>query len=362
MKNNMYCVIMAGGIGIRFWPLSRKKFPKQFLDFYGTGRTLLQQTFDRYCKVVDKNHIYVVTNTEYTHLVREQLPEVPVSHILSEPTRRNTAPCMAWATYHIHAINPEANIVFTPSDHLILKEDEFIQDINKGFHFVEQHDRLLCIGIRPHRAETRYGYIQVGNNDEGNFYQVKTFTEKPEQELAEVFLESGEFYWNAGIFQGKAHTIIDVFHQHTPELAASFETGGGCALYGTEDELDFIEKNFPACPNISIEYGILEKTDNVYVMTCDFGWSDLGTWSTYYDTLPKDEQGNARQRRKVILYDCNHCFVGTRKENKVVVVQGLENYLIADTEDALLICPKENANMLRKIINDTQVKMGEDFV
>ena len=362
MKNNMYCVIMAGGIGSRFWPLSRKKLPKQFLDFYGTGRTLLQQTFDRYRKVVEQENIYVVTNTEYTELVKAQLPEIPPTHILSEPTRRNTAPCMAWATYHIHAINADANIIFTPSDHLIIKEDEFIHDMCEGFHFVERQNRLLCIGISPHRAETRYGYIQVGDNDGENFYHVKTFTEKPEQELADVFLESGEFYWNAGIFLGKAHTIIEAFRRHAPELTASFEANGGSTLYGTDDESGFINKNFPACPNISIEYGILEKTDNVFVMTCDFGWSDLGTWSTYYDTLPKDEQGNARQRKKVMLYDCENCFVGTRKEKKVIVVQGLQNYLVADTDDALLICPKEDTNMLRKFINDTQVKMGDEFI
>lgn len=362
MKEHIYCVIMAGGIGSRFWPLSRKKKPKQFLDFYGTGRSLLQQTFDRYSKVVDKSHIYVVTNTEYSELVKEQLPEVNPLHILAEPTRRNTAPCMAWATYHIHAKDAEANIVFSPSDHLIIKEEDFIHDISEGFRFVEQHNCLLCIGIRPHRAETRYGYIQVGDNDGGNFYRVKTFTEKPEQELAEVFLESGEFYWNAGIFQGKADTIIEAFRSHAPELAATFDSNGGNTLYGTDEEAEFIEKYFPACPNISIEYGILEKAENVYVTTCDFGWSDLGTWSTYYDTLPKDEQGNARQRKRALLYDCNNCFVGTRRDNKIIVVQGLENFLVADTEDALLICPKENTAMLRKIINDTRIKMGEDFI
>ncbi|MBR5803587.1 MAG: mannose-1-phosphate guanylyltransferase [Bacteroidaceae bacterium] len=362
MKNNTYCVIMAGGVGNRLWPLSRKNLPKQFLDFYNTGRSLLQQTFDRYNKIVVKEHIYVVTNTEYVELIKEQLPEMPPQNVLAEPTRRNTAPCMAWATYHIHAIDPDANIVFTPSDHLILSEEKFIHDIDKGFHYVDHHNRLLCIGIRPHRAETRYGYIQVGENDGENFFDVKTFTEKPEQELAEVFLESGEFYWNAGIFLGKAHTIMDAFRHHAPELAANLEGNGGLSLYGTDKEKKFIEKYFPACPNIPIEYGILEKSENVYVMTCDFGWSDIGTWSTYYDTLPKDEQGNVRQRKKVLLYDCDNCFVGTRESEKIIVVQGLENYLVADTEDVLLICPKDNTNMLRKIINDAQIKMGEKFV
>lgn len=362
MKNNTYCVIMAGGIGSRFWPLSNKKLPKQFLDFYGTGSTLLQQTYERYKKIVDAKNIYIVTNVEYTDLVRQQLPDIQAEQILAEPTRRNTAPCLAWATYHIHAVNPEANIIFTPSDHLIVKEDEFVSDINKGLHFIYSNECLLCIGIRPHRAETRYGYIQVGECDKENFYHVKTFTEKPEQELAEVFVESGEFYWNAGIFLGKAHTIIETFHKHAPELANSFESFGGNELYGTNEEREFIEKHFPACPNESIEYGILEKTGNVYVMTCDFGWSDLGTWSTYYDSLPKDENGNARQQKKVMLYDCKNCFAGTRNGQKIIVVQGLENYLVADTEKVLLICPKDNPNMIRKIINDTQVIMGDEFV
>lgn len=362
MKNNIYCVIMAGGIGSRFWPLSRKKLPKQFLDFYGTGSSLLQQTYERYKKIVDKENIYIVTNIEYTDLVKKQLADIQPKQILSEPTRRNTAPCMAWATYHIHAKNPEASIIFTPADHLIVKEDEFVSDINKGLQFVDTYERLLCIGIRPHRPETRYGYIQVGDCDKENFYHVKTFTEKPEPELAEIFVESGEFYWNAGIFLGKAHTIIETFHKHAPELANSFEALNNNGSYDATKEAELINSNFPACPNESIEYGLLEKTENAYIMTCDFGWSDLGTWSTYYDSLPKDENGNARQKTKVMLYDCKNCFAGTRQDGKIIVIQGLENYLVADTEKVLLICPKDDTNMLRKIINDTQVKMGDDFI
>lgn len=362
MKDNIYCVIMAGGIGSRFWPLSRKTLPKQFLDFFGTGRTLIQQTFDRYNRIVPSDHIYIVTNSDYINLVKEQLPDITSSHILAEPTRRNTAPCLAWATYHIHSINPDANIVFTPSDHLILKEEEFIKSITDAFHFIHNNDSLLCIGIRPTRPETRYGYIQANDSTEGIFHRVKTFTEKPEQELAEVFIESGEFYWNAGIFLGKARNIINSFHQHVPELANSFESFGGNAFYGTDKEQAFIDANFPSCPNVSIEDGILEKAENVYVMTCDFGWSDLGTWSTYYDTLPKDNHGNSRQRRQVMLYDCHDCFVGSRIPNKLIAVQGLENYLIADTDNVLLICPKDDTYMLRKIINDAQVKMGEEYI
>ena len=362
MKDNIYCVIMAGGTGSRLWPLSNRRLPKQFLDFYGTGETLLQQTYERYSKIVDKRNIYIVTNKEYTNLVINQLPQINTNNILAEPTRRNTAACLAWASYHIHAQKPNASIIFTPSDHIITKEDKFIEEINKGLHFIDTQEVLLCIGIRPHRAETRYGYIQIGTQDKENFYHIKTFTEKPEQDLAEIFVESGEFYWNSGIFLGKTHTIIEAIHTHTPELACCFDTFDGEPPFGNKKESEFIEKIFPACPNESIEYGILEKTDKAFIMTCDFGWSDLGTWSTYYDSLPKDENGNSRQRKKVMLYDCKNCFVGTRNKEKIIVVQGLDNYLVADTEKVLLICPKDDLNMLRKFINDTQVKMGDEFI
>ncbi len=351
---------MAGGIGSRFWPFSRKDMPKQFLDFFGTGRTLLQQTYDRYCKVVAPDHLYVVTNVDYKELVAEQLPEVPLQHILAEPTRRNTAPCLAWATYHINAIDSEAGILFTPADHLILKEDEFVKDMQEGLSFVHTNERLLCVGIRPTRAETRYGYIQVGEGGEGVFAPVKTFTEKPEAELAKLFVESGEFYWNGGIFMGKARTIIETFHAHAPELTVSFEASGGCALYGTDHENDFIDKYFSASPNVSIEYGILEKANNVSVMTCDFGWSDLGTWSTYHDCLPKDEDNNALSAPNVLSYNNHNCMVHSTDNEKLIIIQGLEDYLVVDTKDALLICPQKDNGTLRKIINETQMKMGSD--
>lgn len=359
MKNNTYCVIMAGGIGSRFWPLSRKNLPKQFLDFFGVGRTLLQQTYDRYVKLVDKERIYVVTNVDYIELVKNQLPDINPKQILAEPTRRNTAPCLAWATYHIHSKYPEACIVFTPADHLIIKEEQFLTDLEGGCDYVEQTDRLLCIGIRPTRPETRYGYIQVSESGKGEFWPVKTFTEKPEQDLAEVFVNSGEFYWNAGIFLGKAKIILDAFQRYAPELAANFESNEKDIIYGTCNEISFIEKNFPSCPNVSIEYGILEKVENVYVMTCDFGWSDLGTWSTYHEALPKDEDGNALQNSLTWQYECQGCLIGSQNKEKLVIVHGLENYLVADTDDVLLICPKDDPNILRKVANDAQAQIGD---
>lgn len=361
MENHNYCVIMAGGIGSRFWPLSRKEMPKQFIDFFGTGSTLLQQTYDRYSRLVGADRVFVVTNTDYATLVTEQLPNLPIEHILSEPTRRNTAPCLAWATYHIHAIDPEASIVFTPSDHLIMKEEEFARAIQAGMKFIDHSPRLLCVGIRPNRPETRYGYIQIGDEGEDAFHSVKTFTEKPERELAEIFVESGEFYWNAGIFLGKSDTIINAFHNHVPELASHFEATDN--PYSTiEKERRFIEEHYPSCPNVSIEYGLLEKTDNVYVMTCDFGWSDLGTWSTYHDLLPKDSKENTVVNTHSMHYDCHGCLITTNQPTKLVVAQGLENYLIVDTDQILLICPKDDPAMLRKMINDARVKMGDEYM
>ncbi|MBQ8360973.1 MAG: mannose-1-phosphate guanylyltransferase [Bacteroidaceae bacterium] len=364
MKDHNYCVIMAGGIGSRFWPLSRKEMPKQFIDFFGTGSTLLQQTYDRYSRLVGADRVFVVTNTDYTALVSEQLPTLPVEHILSEPTRRNTAPCLAWATYHIHAIDPEATIVFTPSDHLIMKEEEFTQAIKAGMEFINRSPCLLCVGIRPNRPETRYGYIQIGDEGEDTFHSVKTFTEKPERELAEIFVESGEFYWNAGIFLGKSDTIINAFRTHVPELAFHFEANGEeTSPYSTPaQERHFIEEHFPSCPNVSIEYGLLEKADNVYVMTCDFGWSDLGTWSTFHNLLPKDGEENATVSTHGMYYDCHGCLTATSQPKKLIVAQGLEDYLIIDTDQVLLICPKDDPAMLRKIINDAQVKMGDEYV
>lgn len=274
-KDN-FCVIMGGGIGSRFWPFSRKTLPKQFLDFFGTGRSLLQQTFDRFNKVIPTENILIVTNDLYADLVKEQLPELNPEQILLEPTRRNTAPCIAWAAYHIRALNPNANIVVAPSDHLILKEGEFLDAIEKGLTFVSQSEKLLTLGIKPNRPETGYGYIQIAEQAGDNFYKVKTFTEKPELELAKVFVESGEFYWNSGLFMWNVNSVIKAVEALLPELASKLIPGKD--VYGTPAEKAFIDENFPACPNVSVDFGIMEKADNVYVSLGDFGWSDLGTW------------------------------------------------------------------------------------
>ena len=326
-KDN-FCVIMGGGIGSRFWPFSRKTLPKQFLDFFGTGRSLLQQTFDRFKKIIPTENIFIVTNDMYAALVKEQLPELTSEQILLEPTRRNTAPCIAWASYHIRAINPNANIVVAPSDHLILKENEFLDIITKGLEFVAKSEILLTLGIKPNRPETGYGY-------------------------------SGEFYWNSGLFVWNVNTIIKAGELLLPELAAKLEPGKD--VYGTPDEKKFIDENFPACPNVSIDFGIMEKADNVYVSLGDFGWSDLGTWGSLYDLSPKDENNNVTLKCQSMFYGSKDNIVVLPKD-KLAVIEGLEGYLIAESDNVLLICKKDEEHAIRKYVNDAQIKLGEDYI
>lgn len=357
-KDN-YCVIMGGGIGSRFWPFSRKTLPKQFLDFFGTGRTLLQQTFDRFNKIIPTENIFIVTNAIYANLIKEQLPNISEKQILLEPARRNTAPCVAWASYHIRALNPKANIVVAPSDHLILKEEEFLNAIEKGLDFVAQSEILLTLGIKPNRPETGYGYIQIADSAGDNFYKVKTFTEKPELELAKVFIESGEFYWNSGLFMWNVSTIIQACETLLPELTVKLAPGKD--VYGTDREMEFINENFPACPNVSVDFGIMEKADNVYVSLGDFGWSDLGTWSSLYDLSEKDTNGNVTLKCHSLIYNSQNNIVALPKD-KLVVIEGLENFLVAESENVLLICPKDKEHAIRKYVNDAQMQLGEKFI
>ena len=337
---------MAGGIGSRFWPYSRKSKPKQFLDFFGMGRTLLQQTFDRYSKIVPEENIFVATNSQYEELVKEQLPQLNQNQILPEPARRNTAPCVAWASAHIQKMNPNANIIVAPADHLILKEDEFIEAITKGLEFVNESPQLLTLGIKPNRPETGYGYIQIADEKQGDFYKVKTFIEKPQVEFAQVFVESDEFYWNSGIFLWHASTILEAFRIHMPELYEK--------IINNDD-------NFESWPNISIDYAIMEKAENVYVQLCNFGWADLGTWGSLHEASPKDQHKNVIINGKTLLYDCNNNIIAM-PNGKLAVLQGLENYLIADTKNVLLICRKDDENTIRRYVNDVQIKLGEEFV
>lgn len=355
---NSYCVILAGGIGSRFWPFSRTNLPKQFLDFFGIGRSLLQQTYDRFSKIIAKENIFISTNALYADLIKEQLPDIDSSQVLLEPARRNTAPSIAWSMYHIRAINPNANVVVAPSDHLILKEDEFLKAIERGLDFVAKEDKLLTLGIKPNRPETGYGYIQVDNQVDGNFYEVKTFTEKPELELAKVFVDSGEFYWNSGLFLWNVNTLLKAGERLLPEMN---KLASGNNFYGTDKEMDFINEVFPTCPNISIDFGLMEKADNVIVSLEDFGWADLGTWDSLYDQSPKDENENVTLKCQSLLYNSKGNVIALPKD-KLAVIDGLEGYLIAESNNVLLICKKDEEQSIRRYVADARMRLGEDFI
>ncbi len=360
MKNpHRYCVIMCGGIGSRFWPYSRTNMPKQFIDFLGTGRSLLQMSYDRILPIVPKENIIILTNAQYAAKVREQLPELGDGQILAEPARRNTAPCIAWAAYHIAALDPEASMIVAPSDHLITREAEFERSIVAGFEFVENNDALLTLGITPVRPETGYGYIQLGELVADEFNKVKTFTEKPDLELAKTFLRTGEFFWNSGIFLWRAATIIKALNEHAPDLSAVFESGK--SQFGTESESDFIIQNFPGCVSISIDYAVMEHAKNAYVEKASFGWNDLGTWSALYDMSPKNRDSNVTQRCQVLAYNSTGNIFAVNSD-KLVVVDGLQDYIIADAGDVLLICPKSQEQRIKQMVNDAKVNFGDKYL
>lgn len=359
INQHRYCVIMCGGIGSRFWPYSRADRPKQFIDFFGTGRSLLQMSYDRITSLVPKENIIIVTNGKYSPLVKEQLPELSDSQILCEPARRNTAPCIAWAACHIHAIDPEASIIVTPSDHVITRELQFVESIERGFRFVESNDALLTLGIKPTRPETGYGYIQIGQPVEDGINKVKTFTEKPDRDLAQVFVESGEFFWNSGIFLWSVKSILSALHEYAPDLMSVFERGNGC--FGTSDEMEFINREFPGCVNISIDYAVMERAGNVYVECVDFGWNDLGTWSALYDMSPKNTDKNVTQNCRVLSYSSSGNIFAVN-EDKLVVVSGLADYVIADSDDVLLICPKSEEQSIKLYVNDVKLAYGDKYM
>ena len=359
MDNNRYCVIMCGGVGSRFWPFSKTARPKQFIDFFGTGRSLLQTAFDRIEGIVPLENIILLTNESYAPLIREQLPEIKSSQILLEPARRNTAPCIAWAAHHIKAINPDAKMMVAPSDHLIINVEKYKQSVISAFEFIEGRDALVTMGIKPSRPETGYGYIQVGETVEGNFSAVKTFTEKPNEDLARVFLESGEFFWNSGMFFWSADSIIKAIGDCAPEVNTVFEQGQ--QYFGTDQEREYINKNFEACPSISIDFAVMEKAPNVFVETVDFGWNDLGTWGSLYDHSPKNKDGNVTQNCKALMFNSHNNIIAI-KGDKLVVASGLEGYIVADVDDALLIVPLEEEQKIKLYVNEVKSKFGDKFL
>ena len=362
MKNH-FCIIMAGGIGSRFWPMSKTSFPKQFLDVLGTGRTLLQQTYDRFLQICPKENIYIVTHAEYANLVLEQLPGIDPEAVLLEPSRRNTAPCIAYASYKIAKKNADAVTVVAPSDHLILNEVAFREAIISCFAKAESEDVLLTLGITPTRPDTGYGYIQYIDSDvqenDGLIKKVKTFTEKPDLEMAKHLLQSGDFLWNSGIFVWSIKSVIHAFQQYAPEITSHFSEIED--VYFTPSEKNAINEAYRACKNISIDYAIMEKAPNVYVRIADIGWSDLGTWGSLYEHIKQDAHHNAVVGKQVMLYDSSNCIVNVPK-NKLVVLQGLDGYIVVESDGILLVCKKEEEQKIKLFVNDVKVAKGDKFI
>jgi mannose-1-phosphate guanylyltransferase len=353
---NNYVIIMAGGVGTRFWPFSRTSNPKQFHDVLGTGKTLLQQTAERFEGICPKENIYIVTSEEYYTITKTQLPYLSDNQILMEPTRRNTAPCIAYACYKIASKNPNANIVVAPADHIILKEDEFRRRITTALAASAHENILVTLGIQPTRPDTGYGYIQFADS-ESEVKQVKTFREKPNLELAKEFVKSGEFVWNAGIFIWNVKAIIESFEENLPEIAKIFSEITG--KYYTVHEKQAIENAYISCKSISIDNGIMEKANNVYVVLSDFGWSDLGTWKSLYEVSEKDENENAIDGN-VMLYNTRNSIIKTPKD-RLVVVNGLDGFIVAEYDNVLMICRKEDEQKVKEFVANAKEK-GEKFV
>ena len=351
-KDN-HLVIMAGGVGSRFWPMSTPECPKQFVDVLGCGRTLIQLTFDRFCKSVPKENVWVVTSSAYAEIVKTQLPEIPESHILKEPCRRNTAPCIAYVSWRIKAENPKANIVVSPSDHIVMDTAEFQRVIASSLKFVGENDSILTLGMKPTRPETGYGYIQAdlsmpcARNRE--IYRVDCFHEKPDLDKAKEYISQSHYFWNAGIFVWNVNTIVNAFRIYAPSISIIFEKL--LPYYGTDKEQSLIDERFPLCENISVDYAILEKAEEIYCYPASFGWSDLGTWGSLHENTERDREGNSLIGPDIRVFDTKNCIVHTTEERRVVI-QGLDGYIVAEKDDVLLICKLENEQQIRNYNED----------
>jgi len=355
-----YVAIMAGGIGSRFWPISRTNYPKQFLDILGTGSTLIQQTLARFERFLPKEHIFVVTSNEYIDLVKEQLPGLPEENIIGEPFRKNTAPCIAYISTKLLQKDPEASLIVAPSDHLILEEDKFQEVCKNALSFVNHFNALVTIGIQPTYPNTGYGYIQHEPLEAAPaVYKVKTFTEKPNKELAQTFIDSGDFLWNAGIFVWQVKRIMEAFQQHLPEMYELFL--GEADKFNTQQEAATINNIYHLCTSISIDFGVMEKARNVYVIPAAFGWSDLGTWNSVWDNMEKDYLGNAVVGNKVLVIDATRCVVHTGSD-KLVILQGLDDFIVVDTKDALLICQKEKEQEIKDYVAEVKRNIGDQYL
>lgn len=363
MDQNRYCVIMAGGVGSRFWPMSRQQKPKQFIDILGTGETLLQATWRRALQFCAPENIVVVSNEIYEDLVRKQLPNISPDNILSEPMRRDTAPCVAYAAYKIGLRNPHAVMAVVPSDHLISKEEEFTRVMNKAYDEASSGNKLLTLGIQPTRPDTGYGYIQFdvngGKLGDGKFKPVKLFTEKPNEEMARTFLASGEFVWNSGMFMWSVKSVLEAFEAYQPEIISLFKEKPD--VYYTEGEKEFINTVYTQCKSISIDYGIMEKAKNVFVMGADLGWSDLGTWGSMYEKLNKTTGNNAIVGKNVMTFDTKGCLVNCPKE-KLVVLGSIKDLIVTEYDDMLLICKKNEEQKIKHYVNEIKISKGEKFL
>jgi len=359
-SNHNYVAIMAGGIGSRFWPMSRTAYPKQFLDILNTGRTLIQQTYDRYVKLVPKENIYIITSAEYVPIVKEQLPDVRDENILGEPSRKNTAPCVAYISFKLLKQDPNASLVVAPADHLVTETAEFVKTTQRALDFVNHINAFVTLGIKPTYPNTGYGYIQHETTAAApDIYKVKTFTEKPNVELAKTFIASGDFLWNAGIFIWKVKNIITAFEKYLPEMYEVFASEK--ERFNTKEEKAAIEEIYPQCTNISIDFGIMEKAENVYIIPSSFGWSDLGTWNSAWDNMERDYLGNAVAGKNVMVIDATKCVVHA-PDKKLLVLQGLDDFIVVDTKDALLICKKEKEQEIKEFVAEVKRNKGDKYL
>lgn len=360
-QNDIYCIILAGGKGRRLWPCSRQERPKQFVDFFGTGRTQLQQTFDRMRKIIPVSNIYISTNKLFADIVAEQIPEVSAENIMADPIHRNTAPSVAWINYRILRRNSNANVIVAPSDQMIFNEEEFGKAVLNGFEFVSRTDSLLTLGVKPTRPEPGYGYIQKGEPiDIDDLYKVRSFTEKPEREFARMFMESGEFYWNTGLFMSNSRYLQTCFDRILPEVLRKLvKEKPDCTL---EEENKYIEENFSLYPNLSIDYGLLERNEQVYVMRCNFGWADLGTWHSIYEAMSKKADDNIVLDSHVIIEDSKNNIIKLPKD-KLCVINGLEGFIVVENDNVLLICKKEDSSaLIRKYVNEVEIRKGKEYI
>ena len=362
MDKRNYCVILAGGMGTRLWPMSREKKPKQFIDVLGTGQTLLQMTYERFSRFIDVDNIIIVTNEKYFHWVKEQIPGLKDENVLVEPMRRNTVPAVTWAALEVKRRCPEGRLIVSPSDQDIADIDAFQKDVLRGFDYVRECDVLLTMGVKPSRPEVAYGYIQMADASlsHSDIYKVQSFTEKPAEEFARIFYESGEFLWNTGLFLWSADTFLHAVKWTSDEIASIVQS---VVLRHGKDEYadDLLMELFAKCPNMSLEESVLEKSDSVDVMLCHFGWADLGTWEAVHEALPQSDMGNVVIDSKSLLYDCKDCIIKL-PDGHVAVVQGLEDYVVVEEGNVLVICKKGDQKNIRKFVNDAQLNLGEEFV